>query len=130
MRTRIFFAGLVLAMLCFIPSAGAVDTRHTRDPITVQTANIAAASVTASAVGSANAIATLSAEKVLCIVTNSLNQPVWLSYNAANWVWLPASTGFAIDLSAANRRMLSGKVIGIYHDGAAPTTGKLGVSCI
>jgi hypothetical protein len=89
---------------------------------------VAAAAVTASTAGTAITVVTCTTDHRLMVVTNSLNQPVWLTYNGVKAVWLPASTPFALDLNPACRALRATKIVGVYHDGVQPTTGKIAVT--
>lgn len=89
---------------------------------------VAAAAVTASSAGTAITIVTGTSDHRVIWVTNSLNQDVWITYNGVKAFWLPAGTPFAGDLSPNKRVMRKDKIIGVYHDGVQPTTGKIAVT--
>jgi hypothetical protein len=89
---------------------------------------VAAAAVTASTAGTAITIVTCTTDHRVMLVTNSLDQPVWLTYNGVKAIWLPAATPCAIDLSPNMRELRAAKIIGVYHDGVQPTTGKIAVT--
>lgn len=89
---------------------------------------VAAASITGNSAGTAVTIVTTTTDHKFCMVTNSLNQDVWLTYDGTKAVWLPAGTPCAIDLSPNMREFNSGKIIGVYYDTAQPTTGKIAVT--
>ena len=95
---------------------------------TMVAANLAAASVTASTAGTAITVATCTSDHRMMVVTNSFDQPVWLTYNGVAAVWLPAGTPFALDMSPNQRCFRSGKIVGVFHDGVQPTTGKIAVT--
>ncbi len=90
--------------------------------------NVAAAAVTASTAGTAITVVTCTTDHRVIWVTNSLNQDVWLTYNGVKAFWLPAGTPFAGDLNPACRALRATKIIGVYHDGVQPTTGKIAVT--
>jgi hypothetical protein len=90
-----------------------------------QYGKLAAASVTGTSVGTCNALVTLSADRVLVQVFNSLNQTVDIAYNGAQ-VWeLEAGESFVLDLRIANFGLKSGKTLCVWAPGTAPTTGTL-----
>src|SRR5688572_17058298 len=73
------------------------------------------ASVTGTTAGTANTILTLSGRRRIVVCTNSLNTETVLTYNGANWIFLPVATSTAVDLSASGLTFGDGKVIGIYY---------------
>lgn len=94
---------------------------------TLVTGSVAAASVTAATAGTAITIATCTSDHKIIMVTNDLDKAVWLTYNGVKAIRLPASTPCAIDLSANHRELRATKIIGVYHDGAQPTSGTIAV---
>lgn len=88
---------------------------------------VEAASITASTAGTAITIVTCTTDHKVVLVTNDLDTPVWLTYDGVKVIRLPAAVPFALDLAPALRELRSGKIIGVYHDGAAPTSGKINV---
>ena len=73
------------------------------------------AGVTGTTAGGANTIMTLTGRRRIVVCTNSLNTETVLTYDGANWVFLPASGSVAVDLSAAGLTFGDGKVIGVYY---------------
>lgn len=73
------------------------------------------AGVTGTTAGGANAIVTLTGRRRIIVCTNSLNTETVLTYDSASWLYLPASTSAAVDLSASGLTFADGKVIGIYY---------------
>ena len=98
--------------------------------LSAQVGSIAAASVTASTVGTANTVITLSRDRRLLKISNTLNQPVMLAYNSADFFVLAANESCILDLSPAQLCMLDTKVLGIYHLGTQPTSGTLYVTAL
>lgn len=125
---RRFLLALLLSLGIAAPAIAA-ENSNAQWRVTAQTATLAAASVTGANLAAANTILTLSADKSICIVTNSLNADVNLAYNALDLLWLPAGASLVIDLRPANLKFASSKVIAVYRDGT-PTSGKIGVSCL
>ncbi len=89
-----------------------------------QYGRLAAASVTGNSAGTANTIITTSGRRRLVMCTNSLNTETILTYDGANWLFLPASSGVAVDLSASGLTFAHSKVIGIYYL-SAPGSGSI-----
>lgn len=89
---------------------------------------VAAASITASTAVTAITVVTCTTDHKIMVVTNDLDKAVWLTYNGVKAIRLPAATPFALDLSPNNRELRATKIIGVYHDGAQPTTGKIAVT--
>lgn len=92
---------------------------------TPQYGRLAAAGVTASAVGSCNILVTLTANRHNLLLINSLNQDVSIAYNGVETFRLEAGESFALDLRMANFRFRTGKTLCVYHNGVAPTTGSI-----
>lgn len=121
MRRGSFIAGLIA--LAFVLGAWTPGSLDTTSP---QYARLAAASVTASTAGTANTILTLTGRRRLVVCTGSLDTETILTYNGANWLFLPAGASVAVDLSASGLTFADSKVIGVYYL-VAPTTGS--ISC-
>jgi hypothetical protein len=90
--------------------------------------NLAAASITHSSAATADTVVTCTTDHTIIWVTNSLDQPVWLTYDGVKAFWLPAGIPFSGDLNQGRRALRATKIIGVYHDGVQPTTGKIAVT--
>jgi len=88
------------------------------------------AAVTATTAGTANAVVTADSERRIVVVTNALNTPVMLTYDGSAFVELQASNGLVIDLGQNSLCLNVDKVIGVYHLGAAPSSGRLSVTLL
>lgn len=119
MSARVLVAIIACAVIGSAWSPGAFDTS------TPQYGRLAAASVTHSSAGTADAIVTLTGRRRIIVCTNNLNQDTVITYNGSNWVFLPAATSIAVDLSASGLTFADGKIIGIYYL-VQPTTGSVG----
>lgn len=95
---------------------------------TPQTARVAFGSVTASTAGTANTVLTVSGGRRILVCTNSLNQETELTWAGSDFLYLPASSSVAVDLGTNGLQAANGVVVGVYHLGVAPTSGKLGCS--
>lgn len=119
MKAGIVAAILAVAIVFGAWTAGALDTS------TPQYGRVAAASITATGPTGATVL-TLSGRRRLVVCTNDLNQDTVLTYNGANWIYLPSSTGVAVDLSASGLTLAADKIVGIYNLGSVPTDGSIG----
>lgn len=120
MRGTLVAVTAAFALLLGAWTSGALDTS------TPQYGRLAAASVTHSSAATADTVLTLTGRRRIVVCTNSLNAETILTYNGANWLFLPASTGVAVDLSASGLTFADAKVIGIYYVTGAPATGSIG----
>jgi hypothetical protein len=119
MRRGSFIAGLfALALVLGAWTPGSLDTT------TPQYGRLAAASVTGTTAGTANTIITLSGRRRIVACTNSLDTETILTYNAANWLFLPAGSSVVMDLSASGLTFADAKVVGVYYL-TVPTTGSI-----
>jgi hypothetical protein len=91
-------------------------------------ATLAAASVTASTAGTAITLVTCTRDHKVLLLPNTLNQDCMLTYNGADFCPLLAGQPVAVDLRTNELEMRATRVIGIYHLGVAPTTGRVGAS--
>lgn len=91
---------------------------------------LAAASVTASTAGTAITLVTCTRDHKVLLVPSTLNQDCMLTYNGADLCPLFANLSATIDLRSNELEMRATRIIGIYHLGAAPTTGRVGASLL
>lgn len=89
---------------------------------------LAAGGVTATTAAGANTLVTCTRDHKLLLVPNTLNQDCMLTYNGADFCPLLAGQPTAVDLRSNELEMRATRVIGIYHLGVAPTTGRVGAS--
>ncbi len=89
-----------------------------------QYGRVAFGSISGTSAGTANTVITLSGRRRVIICTNSLNTEHVLTYDGSNWLFLPASSSVAVDLSASGLTFAHGKVIGIYYL-SAPASGSI-----
>jgi Asp/Glu/hydantoin racemase len=91
---------------------------------------LAAASVTASTAGTAITLVTCTRDHKLLLVPNTLNQDCMLTYNGADLFPLLSGLPAVIDLRANELDARAARVVGIYHLGVAPTTGRVGATLL
>lgn len=88
------------------------------------------AAVTATTAAGAIALLTLDRDRRSLKVFNGSDAPVMVTYNGANFDYLPAGVGQVWDLGANALQAASGLIIGAYNLGAAPTTGRVTATAI
>ncbi len=92
--------------------------------------NVVFSTVTHTTKATADTVATTTTDHAMIVIANNLNQDCMLTYNALDWLVLPAGVSMFLDLSPNQRALRSGKIVGIYHLGVAPTTGRIGVTLL
>lgn len=111
---------VVLAALAGAWSPGQLDTA------TPLHGRLAFGSVTGTSAGTANTIITTTGRRRVVICTNNLNADMVLTYNGADWAFLPSAVGIAIDLGASGLTLADNKAIGVYRSSGAATAGSVG----
>lgn len=110
---------------------GTVIVSVTTSNVVFQYARTAAASITAgnSSAGTALTIMTLSGATKIVAILNSLNQDVSLTYNGTEVSRFESGDGgLSFDLDTNGLQWASGAVIGIFHNGTAPSTGSIRIT--
>lgn len=59
---------------------------------------------------------------------STFDQDVVITMNGDDWLFVPANSGFAEDISIHNLGKWKDRTVGVRHLGVAPTTGRLGVT--
>ncbi len=95
--------------------------------VTVNYNLVVAASITSTAAAAFTILTTNHLVREL-LISNSLNQPVVLTYNGAPWIALPTGASGAMD--GIRIFIPTDTVIGAYYYSAAPTTGFISMSGI
>lgn len=98
--------------------------------IVQQQASIAAASVTHSSAATADTIITTNRPRRCLLITNSFDKAVMVTFNGADLIELPAFTPFTVDAGSDELQFDNAKVVGVYHMGVQPTTGRMSVTCL
>jgi len=91
---------------------------------------LAAAAVTTSTAGTAITLATCARDHKVMLVPNTLNQDCMLTYNGVDMCPLLANQPVTIDLRTNELDMRATRIVGIYHLGVAPTTGRVGAALL
>lgn len=85
--------------------------------------------VTGTDESTADTVATLTGAGFILLLANKLSHDCWLTRDGEKFAFLPANTPMVFDFSANRDRCLhGGTVLGIFHLGTAPTSGRLGVT--
>ncbi|MDE2255577.1 MAG: hypothetical protein KGL42_15110 [Betaproteobacteria bacterium] len=99
-----------------------------------QTGRLAFGSVTPTTAATAATLLTITGDKSLLVILNSLDTDCSLTYNgsgtAVEFIRLEAGESTVLDLNQAGKFMRSAKVIGAYNNGSAPTAGSIRVTAI
>lgn len=89
---------------------------------------VAFGSVTGTSTGTANTLLTLSGKRRVVTCSSNLNADMVLTYNAANWLYLPAGQSVSVDLGASGLNFADAKVIGVFRNSGAATSGNIACS--
>lgn len=78
--------------------------------------------------GTSQAFAMLDSAMAMIRGASTYDQDVVITMDGDDWLFVPANSGFADDISIHNIGRWDGRTIGLRHLGAAPTTGRLGIT--
>lgn len=135
----VLFSALAVFALQFVPSdlpprsVFATKSAEAATPqiqtATPQYAELVGSSVTAASAGAANTLITLTKDRRILLVVNTLDQDCKLVWAGSDGAFLPAKTSITIDLSTNSYAAANGLVIGIYNLGVTPSAStRVGVS--
>ncbi len=86
--------------------------------------------VTHTTAATADTIITITGNRRIVVVTNSLDKEVYLTWAGVKSFYLPAATSMSLDFGTNSLQAAAGIVIGVYHLGVAPTVGNIAVSAL
>ncbi len=122
---------ILFSLLLMLPILAQADGVPAATKIYPQYGRLAFGGVTGSSAGTANAVATLTRDRYIVYVVNSLNQEVSITYDGVEIARFETTDrAMVIDLRTSGLKMESGKIIGVYHQGVAPTGGSIRVTAL
>lgn len=98
--------------------------------IVPQYAELAFGSVTATTAGTATTISTLTRDRRAIVIVSNLNTEVMVTFGGADFVHIPASGTVALDLGSNALSFAKDVILGVYHRGVAPASGRIGITAL
>lgn len=87
-------------------------------------------SVTGTTVGTANAIITPLTPYRILLVSNTLNQPICLTFGGIAGPEILTAATVAIDMGASDIHTEANQIIGVFATGTGPSSGRIAVCAL